>query len=526
MRGLRLGASFALALACGCAAAPGTVTRVVGGRTLEGRFVSPQAYELFLRGAIAEESGAVDDALAAYESVARGDPADPEPLARIARVRCAKRPDDPQARVAIERALALDPDYGPAFAARATCSFAVTGDVQRAAHFEPKNLELQLAAATADGSLSRGAETLVAITSAFRTSAAAWEALASWGTTHGDPALAVRAWIELVRLAPSRAGLAQHAAEELAGMGELALARRVAVAVVSARADAARGGAPAPSPLVARLAVDEALLRGDDAAATLRATLGRLAMDEVAARALRHGQLDLAEALATRSLAAEPASAGARVVLRTVALLRGRVAPPMPPRADAASVSTFACYMQLRVLADRLEAGATRDAASAFPCAKADAGDAVLTSLVVELAARSVLDASELPPDAYVELLVRRGEVPSGAPPAALDLRHKLLWLAVGSPDAEETRGLAAHVSAAQPTRDPLVAAALLRVAFARHEAPPKETLEAAARLYPPEPILLATLLAGREKDADAGALRALLRSVAVTPREHTLSSE
>jgi len=524
MRGLRW-SSVALALVCGCAAAPGTVTRVVGGRTIEGRFVSPQAYEQFLRGAVAEESGAVDEALAAYESVARADPTDPEPLARIARVRCGKRPDDPQARVAIDKALALDPDYGPAFAARALCAFAATGDMQRAAHFEPQNLELQIAAASADGSLSRSAETLVAITSAFRTSAAAWEALASWGTAHGDPALAVRAWIELVRLAPSRAGLAQRAAEELAGAGELALARRVAVAVVSARADAVRGGAPAPSPLVTRLAVDEALLRGDDASATLRATLGRLAMDEVAARALRHGQVDLAEALATRSAAADPAAAGARVVLGTVALLRGRVPQPMPSRADAGSVSMFACYMHLRVLADRLDLGAARDAASGFPCAKAEAGDAVLTTLVVELAARSILDASALPPDANVELLVRRGEVPTGVPPAELDLRHRLLWLAAASPEAEETRGLAAH-ALAYPTRDPLVASALLRVASARHEVPSREALDAAARLDPADPILLATLLAGREKEADAPALRVRLRSVAATPRERLLSQE
>ena len=522
---MRILTSFVLAAACGCAAAPGTVTRVVDGRTIEGRFVSPQAYEQFLRGAIAEESGAMDEALAAYESVARADPTDPEPFARIARVRCKKRPDDPLARAAVEKALALDPDYGPAFAARALCSFAAAGDVQRAARSEPQNLELQIAAANADEVLSPGADRLVAITSAFRTRAAAWEALASWADAHGDPALASRAWIELVRLAPLRAGLAQHAAEALAGAGELALARRIAVAVVSARADATRGGAPAPSLLVTRLAVDEALLRGDDAAATLRATLGRLPMDEVAARALRVGQLDLGEALATRSLAADPSSAGARLVLATVALLHGRSPSPTPPRSDAGSVAPVACYMHLRVLAQRLDAGGARDAAAAFPCAKAESGDPLLTGLVADLAARSVLDAAALPPDAGLELVVRSGEVPSGAPPAELDFRHRLLWLAAASPVAEETHTLAAR-ALARPTRDPLVAAALLRIATARHETVSKEALDAARRLDPADPILLATLLVGHEKEDGAAALRVWLRAVAATPREHALAAE
>ena len=496
---MRILTSFVLAAACGCAAAPGTVTRVVDGRTIEGRFVSPQAYEQFLRGAIAEESGAMDEALAAYESVARADPTDPEPFARIARVRCKKRPDDPLARAAVEKALALDPDYGPAFAARALCSFAAAGDVQRAARSEPQNLELQIAAANADEVLSPGADRLVAITSAFRTRAAAWEALASWADAHGDPALACA--------------------------GELALARRIAVAVVSARADATRGGAPAPSLLVTRLAVDEALLRGDDAAATLRATLGRLPMDEVAARALRVGQLDLGEALATRSLAADPSSAGARLVLATVALLHGRSPSPTPPRSDAGSVAPVACYMHLRVLAQRLDAGGARDAAAAFPCAKAESGDPLLTGLVADLAARSVLDAAALPPDAGLELVVRSGEVPSGAPPAELDFRHRLLWLAAASPVAEETHTLAAR-ALARPTRDPLVAAALLRIATARHETVSKEALDAARRLDPADPILLATLLVGHEKEDGAAALRVWLRAVAATPREHALAAE
>jgi hypothetical protein len=53
-----------------------------------------------------------------------------------------------------------------------------------------------------------------------------------------------------------------------------------------------------------------------------------------------------------------------------------------------------------------------------------------------------------------------------------------------------------------------------------------KEALDAAARLGPADPILLATLLGGREKEEGAPALRARLRAVAATPRERSLAQE
>src|SRR6185312_1982766 len=120
-------AACALGLAAsGCGAAGGQVTRIVDGRTVEGRFVGPEAYGSFLRGAIAEAHGALDEAAQSYEAVAKIDDSDPEVFSRIARVRCARDPHDGRAKEALARAFDLDPDYGPAWEAAAACG---RGDV-------------------------------------------------------------------------------------------------------------------------------------------------------------------------------------------------------------------------------------------------------------------------------------------------------------------------------------------------------------------------------------------------------------
>src|SRR5262245_58518004 len=98
------------------------VTRIVDGRTLEGAFVEPEAYAAYLRGAIAEARGDDGEALRAYAEAARRDPADPEVWTRVGAARCKLSPRDAEADRAIERALAADPRYAPAWAARAQCS--------------------------------------------------------------------------------------------------------------------------------------------------------------------------------------------------------------------------------------------------------------------------------------------------------------------------------------------------------------------------------------------------------------------
>jgi hypothetical protein len=109
-RRLSLALLAAVVAVSGCGGARGRVARVVDGRIVDGRFVEPDAYAFFLRGAIAEANGELDDAVRAYEAVSRLDNDDPEVFARIARTRCARDAHDPEARVALTRAFELDAD--------------------------------------------------------------------------------------------------------------------------------------------------------------------------------------------------------------------------------------------------------------------------------------------------------------------------------------------------------------------------------------------------------------------------------
>ena len=110
----KIGAWLAMGAACSaCAGAP-DVTRIVDGHVLEGPFVEPEAYAAFLRGAIAEERGDLPSALREYEAILSVDDDNPEIWTRIGAVRCRTDPRDAEGARAIDRALALDPDYAAA----------------------------------------------------------------------------------------------------------------------------------------------------------------------------------------------------------------------------------------------------------------------------------------------------------------------------------------------------------------------------------------------------------------------------
>ncbi len=142
-----LGVGFAAALAlAGCAATP-AVDRMYGGRVVAGRYVGPEAYAAFLRGAIAEAAGDAGAALVAYEEAARLDREGPEVWARIAAVRCAADPRDARADDAFARAFAADATYAPAWEAKARCALS-RGDERGAAAAARRAAELD---PTADG---------------------------------------------------------------------------------------------------------------------------------------------------------------------------------------------------------------------------------------------------------------------------------------------------------------------------------------------------------------------------------------
>src|SRR5262245_24928399 len=109
----------AVAALCGCTET--TVVRVIDGREIAGRFVSPQAYAMYARGAQAEAAGDLESARLEYTAAAREDSESAEIWTRIGAVSCALgRADDAQS--AFVRAAQRSPDYEPLFRERAACA--------------------------------------------------------------------------------------------------------------------------------------------------------------------------------------------------------------------------------------------------------------------------------------------------------------------------------------------------------------------------------------------------------------------
>jgi hypothetical protein len=335
----------------GCAVAS-EVTRGYGGDVVVGRYIEPEAYAEFLRGAIAEAEGHSSEALAAYGDALRIDPRGVEIWTRIAAVRCAASPRDARADEAVSRALAIDPRFAPAWAAEAACAFS-RGDEVAARTAARKATELDPFADGANVILaetktreSQGAtrEALVALTVTARDPVLAWDALAAWAEAHGDVALRGLAFETLVKIAPSRRDEAARAAEQLAFAGHVGQAR----AVAAAAADAGEGaGTPMSSdvhPLAARLAIDDAIARGDAALVRRRATRVRVTLEEAAARALLAGDAGLAREIASRAALAGDTDAGVRLVLaagdrRDVLALLAETGRPRAPVSAAAWVA-------------------------------------------------------------------------------------------------------------------------------------------------------------------------------------------
>jgi hypothetical protein len=511
---MRAALAMVVLAAAGCAH-PGVVQRAYDGNVVDGRYVSPEAYAAFLRGAIAEAEKRPADAVAAYAEAARRDPDSPEPWTRIAEVRCATdaRAYGGEAEAALARALALDPGYARAWAARAACAEA-RGDAAgqrdaaaRAAALDPvgdgANILLARAPQPARPVASRDA--LVALTVTAHDPAAAWAALAAWAEAHRDVALWTRALVEMARAAPEKREAVARAAEMLAGAGDVAEARAVAAAAVDA----------SPTPvserlaLAARLAVDEAVGRGDAGAVRRRSTRGRLPLDEAAGRALLGGQRGLARELASVHASADPAALGARLVL---AVIDGRdlgAVAPLVHTGDAPASS--AAIVAFGIAAIRAGASAdARSALGAMPWRPIVPGDDRVVRPAVDLASRGALSVDALPPDGVVELAVVEGATSlRGLDPddARLDPRHHYLALALVRPDAPAVRELGARLRVAAPA-DPVVtvASALLQLASGAPISAdaPRELL---AR-NPADPLLAATALRLAERVGDTDVAR------------------
>jgi tetratricopeptide (TPR) repeat protein len=251
----------------GCAGLfEGSVTRRVGGRTFEGRFVDEAAYVAYTEGALAE---AANDFIAAERAYLRAIAIDPSEDAwtRVGAVRCAKG-DFPGASDAFARALSIDGEYAPAWVARGRCALSRDA-LDDAAKDAAKGVALDPRAASAS--------MLVAAIAARR----------------GDVAEA-RRWLEGLT---AREPWNDDVRRELAALN----------------------GRPAEPPGPTLAGLDHALSSGDlDGARRFAARL-RVSSGMLALRAAALGQADLARRQASLVVAADPSDVDARVALLVAA---------------------------------------------------------------------------------------------------------------------------------------------------------------------------------------------------------------
>jgi tetratricopeptide (TPR) repeat protein len=526
--------AVAAALSTGCAGGP-EVVRVVDGRLVGGAYVEPEVYASFLRGAIAEASGDLPAALAAYQATADRDPSDPEVWTRIGDLRCRIRPADEAAERALGRALSIDAGYAPAWEARSRCA-ALRDPVggariaaeaaARAAREDPRGIAPQLVlarVAEGAGDAAGARDRLVALTLVHKESLAAWEALAAWGRAHDDPFLVARALAEAVRHAPDERRALGERAVALAGEGETLAARLVASAVLDA--DGLR-----VSPAAARLALDAAIADGDVERVRVRAARGHIPLEEAAARALLFGDPRMARALAEPVAAADPRAVGARMVLAAAGADRdplslARVFQGAQPAAGDAPFAAIAAF------AERLCDVVGADAARAFAAAAgghAELGDPLVARAAAGLAARGVLDAASLPTDARIELAARQRTTPPEPREGEVDPRHRLLALALLRPRSPETIALARTLAPAA-RRDGMIASALAKIALAGGTPPDAALAGRLGEIDPRDPIAAAAALDVAKTGGDQRTIipaRARMTALARTPAERASVAE
>jgi len=388
----------------GCGAEP-RVVRVYDGKIVEGRYVSSEAYAAFLRGVLAEENGDLKAAVAAYAVAVLEDEDDPVLMSRIGEARCKLDPRDAGADRAFDAALKRDPTSASALAAKGRCSLArgrtdeAIDLARRAAAADPTNvgLEALLVRAEAGRTDAAGRERAVALTLAHGENAVAWDALIVWGRAHRDAQLVARGLEGLVRAAPARSLEAEHGATALLEGGELALARHLAGVLADAPRDL---GVIGPrDPIVARLAVDEALARGDRPVALARATRGHVPLAEVAARAFLLDKKDIAVAIASSVADADPGASGAGMVRAALTASEPGARKPRPD--GGARITDQPPELCALVFADRLATAAGAEVARQWLAritrTPMVSRDPLGGPLAKDLAERGVLPMADLP---------------------------------------------------------------------------------------------------------------------------------
>jgi hypothetical protein len=552
---------FATSLLGACAS-ESKVVRVYDGLVVEGEVVPPEAYAAYLKGVLAEEAGDLRTALAAYDLAAREDDEDPEPEARLGDVRCRLDPKDRGADDAFARALKLDVAYAPALAAEARCA-GLRGEAPRGvalldaippadrAGVTLEALFVRLAAQRSTSpSDARARERATALTVASAEHPAAWDALIAWARAKADDELLARGLEGLARAAPLRSDDVERGALELLGLGQAALARRVASRVADTPVEHGIHGVHDAT--VARLAVDDAILEGNSALAERRATRGHVPLSEVSARALILERPDIASSTARAVASADPRNGCAMMVLAALAARNGDRASSSSPGSGHVGVEApsdrpaAACALvfaeRLAVLGGASSARAWMARVGALPIAP---HDPVAGPVLVDLAARGVVVEATLPLEARLELVARRREAPPPVDPAtlgangwrgdALDAKHALLWHTLVDPTGAPATTLLARMHGATD-RDPIVGFALARAALsgANASGPSKSegvwtVVRRAIAAAPAHPLLLAVAVEIAKRGGPVGDVpqaRVRLMAVARTPAERALATE
>ena len=389
-------------LATGCLP-QARVSRVYDGKVHQERYIHPEAYAAFLRGVLAEEAGDGKGALSAFTQAADDDDDDPEIWTRIGEVRCKLDPKDAAADKAFAKALEVDPTYANALAGKARCSLVRNKPAEAAASAalataqDPKSVAIESLYLRADAERGdpKTRERAIALTVANAQHPAAWDALIAWGRSRRDAELVKRGYEALVRAAPMRSREAEAIAILLLGDDKLALARRVAIAISDAPRDL---GVVGPlNPTVARLAVDEALARGDKAKALARATHGHVSLAELAGRALVLEQKAIASAIASSVTDADPGSSGARMVKAALAGAGKAQADEIAARATDRPPEICALVFAER-LASASNPEVAREWLARIERTPMPAHDPVGVALSKDLVARGVLPRPETPP--------------------------------------------------------------------------------------------------------------------------------
>lgn len=276
-------------LVSGCSPYGSGVTRIVDGRTQEGRYIPVTAYADYALASYLEATGEPEQAENAYMRALADDPRSPEMWTRLAALRC--RRQAMSGISAIKRALDLAPDYEPAWRAKAAC------------HLGAKQLEPAQAAAeravALDPEQERATLLLAEIYEARGDSQRARTWLNAWVVLHPSSDIG---WTALLELAEREGDL----------VNQLRARRALKLHQDPMRApalSAPRSGKPPEDEL------DNAIAGGDLDAARRACVALHLPAVEVAIRSYLRGNFKLTRTQAQLLLSADPSNSDARALL-------------------------------------------------------------------------------------------------------------------------------------------------------------------------------------------------------------------